>query len=34
MTLKSSLLFVALLAAGVVADGDYTWQAPSSTDRK
>lgn len=34
MTLKSSLLSVALLAASVVADDAYPWQAPSSSDRR
>ncbi|KAK7727913.1 hypothetical protein SLS63_006994 [Diaporthe eres] len=29
---KSSLLFVASLVSSVLADGDYPWQAPSSTD--
>ncbi|KAI7775115.1 hypothetical protein LA080_007348 [Diaporthe eres] len=31
---KSSLLFVASLVSSVLADGDYPWQAPSSTDRR
>ncbi|KAJ0115853.1 hypothetical protein J7T55_004022 [Diaporthe amygdali] len=31
---KFSLLFVAPLAVGVLADGNYAWQAPSSTDRR
>lgn len=31
---KSSLLFVVPLAVSVLGDGDYAWQAPSSTDRK
>lgn len=34
MIAKSTLLFLAPLVASVLADGDYPWQAPSSTDRK
>lgn len=32
MMSKSTLLFVASMAIGALADGDYPWQAPSSTD--